>query len=224
MTNIQEEIENFILPILKSKKTYLDIGANIGKASLPFVNIFENVIAFEPNPIALKILTNRAKDSDNWPMGYKLKIEPFAVTDYIGEANLTVPFNEDSVNLINEGHNHQHSSIDNDYIKSRKDKSIIKCPIKTVTLDSYNFKNVDFIKIDVEGSEINVIKGGIETLKRCKPILYFEHKSKSEHKAQIFEILKNIGYTTRHSFAEWRQKKDYKGKRKFKCDMIAIPK
>ena len=31
------------------------------------------------------------------------------------------------------------------------------------------------IKIDVEGAEYEVMKGGIETITRCRPIVYFEH-------------------------------------------------
>lgn len=34
---------------------------------------------------------------------------------------------------------------------------------------------VGFIKIDVEGAEYEVISGAIETLRRCRPILLFEH-------------------------------------------------
>ena len=47
---IQNEIEHLVLPLLKSKRTYLDIGACIGKASKAFVDVFDNVVAFEPNP------------------------------------------------------------------------------------------------------------------------------------------------------------------------------
>jgi hypothetical protein len=41
--------------------------------------------------------------------------------------------------------------------------------VKSTSLDIYfKNKNVDYIKIDVEGAELKVIKGGVETLKKCK--------------------------------------------------------
>lgn len=52
----------------------------------------------------------------------------------------------------------------------RKMNSIGK--VKSISLDDY-FKNkiVDYIKIDVEGAELRVIKGGLETLKKCKMVV-----------------------------------------------------
>lgn len=43
-----------------------------------------------------------------------------------------------------------------------------------VTLDSFGFPTVDFIKMDVEDWEAFVIQGGKETIKRCKPIMCVE--------------------------------------------------
>jgi hypothetical protein len=38
-----------------------------------------------------------------------------------------------------------------------------------------NLTNVDYIKIDVEGSELNVLKGAINTIKQSSPIIEFEY-------------------------------------------------
>jgi FkbM family methyltransferase len=42
------------------------------------------------------------------------------------------------------------------------------------TLDSLELARVDFIKIDVEGAEFDVLLGGMETVRRCRPIIYGE--------------------------------------------------
>ena len=43
-----------------------------------------------------------------------------------------------------------------------------------VSLDSQNFKRVDFIKIDVEGMELEVLNGASKILKRSRPVMLVE--------------------------------------------------
>ena len=43
------------------------------------------------------------------------------------------------------------------------------------TLDSYNFQQADVIKIDVEGMEMDALRGGVETILRLRPRLLIEH-------------------------------------------------
>jgi len=57
-----------------------------------------------------------------------------------------------------------------------KDIEISEITVRTDLLDQIipcNL-NIDFIKIDVEGAEFQVMQGGLETLKRCKPVIIFE--------------------------------------------------
>jgi FkbM family methyltransferase len=77
-------------------------------------------------------------------------------------------------------------------------------PMKT--LDSFNLTDVDLIKIDCEGYELFVIKGGIETIRRCKPTVIVEQKpghgkvyGLSDTAAIPF--LKGMGYTLRKEIA-----------------------
>ncbi len=46
--------------------------------------------------------------------------------------------------------------------------------VEMKTLDSFHASDVMFIKLDVEGAEVEVIKGGLETIKKCRPILQVE--------------------------------------------------
>lgn len=48
--------------------------------------------------------------------------------------------------------------------------------IPRVTVDSWKLDGVGFLKIDVEGSELQCLQGAAETLQRCKPIVLFEAK------------------------------------------------
>jgi FkbM family methyltransferase len=57
-----------------------------------------------------------------------------------------------------------------------KNVQIEQITVETGLLDNFipAGMNIDLIKIDVEGAEFNVMKGGVETLKRCKPVVIFE--------------------------------------------------
>ena len=48
--------------------------------------------------------------------------------------------------------------------------------IQCRTLDSFNLNNIDFIKIDVDGFEVKVLNGAIETITRNKPAINIEMK------------------------------------------------
>lgn len=81
--------------------------------------------------------------------------------------------------------------------------------IKITTLDNFvhehNIEKVDYIKIDAEGLDIDVIQGGMNTIKRFMPDLYVEYlnlgSSKDEDtaeegKANLIQYLESLGYNT----------------------------
>ncbi len=73
---------------------------------------------------------------------------------------------------------------------SYDEKSMNKIPM--VSIDSLNLKRLDFFKLDVEGMEVEVLKGSIETFKRCKPIMLIE-MIKSD-KIALQEFVTALGY------------------------------
>jgi len=48
------------------------------------------------------------------------------------------------------------------------------------TIDSFNFTDIDFIKIDVEGDEQSVLQGAVKTLEACHPIVVLEQNHATE--------------------------------------------
>lgn len=68
------------------------------------------------------------------------------------------------------------------------------------TLDSLEIPDVDFIKIDAEGYEELILRGGIETLKACRPVVCVEQKRDMACKFGLkpqgaVEFLKSLGYS-----------------------------
>ena len=63
---------------------------------------------------------------------------------------------------------------------------------KIRTLDSFNLSNISFIKIDVEGYEINLLKGAYETIKRDKPVIFIEKTITNDN--DLVNFLNNLGY------------------------------
>ena len=46
------------------------------------------------------------------------------------------------------------------------------------TLDSFNLKQIDYMKVDAEGYEYNIVQGAKETIEICKPFVHLEMKTK----------------------------------------------
>ena len=87
--------------------------------------------------------------------------------------------------------------------------------IQVRTLDSYRLDDVSIIKIDVEGMEPDVLQGGIETIRRCRPVIYAEEWHAVAHE-RIKSVLAPLRYDVSRQFtfprsrgrtvdmAEWR--------------------
>ena len=135
-----------------------DIGANIGLASIWFSKHIKKLYSFEPSPTTFKILkTNLAiagsTNVDAHNIGLGSKDENLTIT--FAKENRSGAFVSNTTKLV--GH--------------------ITEDIKLTTLDNF-FNSVPlkptFLKIDVEGYEINVIEGASDLLKLCKPTVVME--------------------------------------------------
>ena len=163
------KIREWAWPYIKNFRTYIDVGAFDGDTAKPFVNHFEKIIAFEPNPEVFKLIPE--------------SIEKYNVGlgDQLEKRNLILPNN--GLNVAT------HGSV------TRYGSGIKTFPVDMQTLDSYNFTNVDFVKIDVEHFELQVCKGAENTLKKYMPTIMFENKRNEASDCKDF--LESIGYKTK---------------------------
>ena len=71
--------------------------------------------------------------------------------------------------------------------------------VRVSTLDGFAFDDVDLIKIDVEGHELSVLRGAIQTLQRCRPALIVEieqrHLDRNGHAMRdVFDFIGALDY------------------------------
>jgi FkbM family methyltransferase len=165
-----KKIKKIAWPYIKKFRTYIDVGASVGNTCIPLIDEFEKVVAFEPNPHSFAKLKEHKKiESYNVALSNKKAI-----------AKLIIPTD-----------NSEHGSISEKRQKLWKN-FITSYDVSTETLDSFNFKNVDFIKVDVEQGELEVLQGSLETIKQYNPMIMFECK-RNENVDAIF-FLEKIGY------------------------------
>ena len=173
----QPEIWDSIAPRLSEGSVFLDVGAHIGYFSMKAatkVGKSGHVLAFEPNPETLKLLRDNviANRAEN------VLVEAVACTDreqmltlYAGPSINTGMSSIDSRNVPLEGAPRSYS------VRGRPIDDVIR---------ELNLTRVDAIKVDVEGAEVYVLRGAIDTLKRFHPKLVVE---------VVPEQLANLGTT-----------------------------
>jgi len=166
-----QHIDRCFYHIKNRKHTAIDVGGHCGFWSFYLGGNFKKVYAFEP----VKIFRECFKK--NIPHG-NVELLPVA----LGNENGFVSMN---VELENTGATHV-SSNTNDLDK-----------VELKKLDDYELTDVDFIKIDVEGYENQVVLGAKETLLRNKPIIIVEQKGFSdrfnETQFEAVDTLKSYG-------------------------------
>ena len=169
---------DFLTPIkaVLSNGLALDIGANIGNHSVYFSSVFAKVYAFEPNPDTYCLLKFNSKTLQN--------VKTFNIG--LGEKTAEMLLKENNTNLGG-------SFI---VFESEKDSGLQKVTVKTLDDLDENLSEMVFLKIDVEGFEEKVIKGGIKRITNYQPIIVLE-QAESEFVGTTtpsIQALEEIGY------------------------------
>jgi FkbM family methyltransferase len=147
-------LRHFVRP----RDAVVEVGANLGAHTVLLARLAGaagSVLAFEPQPVIYQLLCanlalNQITTVQAEPkgLGRRTGFAHIPVLDYGAREN----FGGLSLELVTEG---------------------VKVPV--AILDSYRLSRCDFLKLDVEGMELQVLEGGAETLHRLRPVLYVEN-------------------------------------------------
>lgn len=148
----ERRVTQLIIPLFKQCKVFVDLGASIGYYTFLANQHMENgkVYTFEPDPIRYKELKKRIKENNG--RHNNIQAYPFAVSSIAGEREMY--FNK-------YGRAGTGSLIKNDKVHTNKIK------VKTIKLDDFfpNSNDIDLIKMDIEGEELNALMGMQNILK-----------------------------------------------------------
>jgi len=188
------ELLSTLLPDLRDE-IFVDIGANLGQTLLKFKSVSTSVdyYGFEPNPACCYYLEQLIAENHF----DKTVVFPVAIAEEIGVASLYIHHTDDtagsSASLLKD--------FKNEVVSFQK-----MIPVFNLTYFRERYfedKPVGILKIDVEGAELEALKGSQETIVRDQPIIICEllppinkivRSETLEKKRQIQQLLEGLGY------------------------------
>lgn len=153
--------------VLRPGDVAIDVGANIGVFTVPMAKMVGpegKVYAFEPGRANFDLLgTNVAQnDLEN------VVLCNTAASDECG--TISIKYDEPTVHYPK--------------VNRAGDDTV-----ERVTIDSLALPHLKFVKIDVDGHELEVLHGMRDTITRCRPIIYIENEHEDKASALIAELI-----------------------------------
>jgi FkbM family methyltransferase len=149
----------FVEDFIREGDLAIDVGANLGLYSILMARRGARVTAFEPSPRARGVLLSNLELNR---VQHYVRVEAAALSDFSGEAWLTVSF-EASNHLLADPSSHDVT------------------PVTVKRLDDYldvlgldGMSSLSYIKIDVEGHDLSVLRGAESIIKLARPTISVE--------------------------------------------------
>jgi FkbM family methyltransferase len=174
------EIELSLLKrIVRPGDITVDVGANVGLYTRTLAHLSSTVHAFEPSSTTADTL--RRTSARN------VIVHEIALSDCDGQAELHIP--RDGTHLT-----YGLGSIEPDVVGEHEDAKVET--VQRKRLDSVISDGVSFVKIDVEGHELSVLRGASGLIKRCRPVFLVE--AENRHRAgatdSLFQFFRDANY------------------------------
>ncbi|WP_317897500.1 FkbM family methyltransferase [Aurantibacillus circumpalustris] len=184
---------NFLKDLkLPSDTSFIDVGVNVGQTLLTFRSLYNNpYYGFEPNPSCVFYLHNLMEVNGM----LNTHILPIGLSSENSLGRFYLKNEVDSAGTIVK-------DLRPDYYETEKISYVPLFTFETVGLNE--IKPISLIKIDVEGAELEVITGLINTIKKHQPLIICEvldcHSESSiqamqERATKLFALIQTCGYT-----------------------------
>ena len=157
----------------------VDVGANCGLYTRKLARLSQRVYAFEPSHKMADLLRRTSPSN--------VSIHEIALSDQTGNAELFIP-QGDQEPVYGLASLEPRVGLSN--------KHIVSVNVPTARLDAIVHQDVAFVKIDVEGHELNVLNGSVELLEHSQPVFLVEAEDRHRLQAtrSIFEFFKSRSY------------------------------
>lgn len=162
--------------LIQPTDTILDAGANIGFHTVQFARLGKKVYAYDPQPIIYNLLCTNILFND---VTDKVEQYRLGLSDKPGVIKMEAVSKFDEKNGM---HNFGGRGLTTDNTGEEE--------VHLTTFD----KDVDVIKIDIQGSEIYAFKGMESVIDRCEPWIMFENYEGQENDDEALEFLLSKGY------------------------------
>jgi FkbM family methyltransferase len=176
------EYELRIAPLLcHPQKGSIDIGADGGVYSVNLCDRSAYVIAFEPRPARAARIRDMAASA-----GLPIDVQQVALSDQDGLARLRVLTNDAGRSTIEAANTLEDPDGSPQY----------EIRVPKLRLDDYELRDVGFVKIDVEGHELAVLQGAVETIRASRPALLveIEDRHRANAVADVLAFMGQLGY------------------------------
>ena len=174
---------------IKSGDYCFDIGSNKGQYiyKLNKLTQSEKIFAFEPIPKNYRFLKNIFPEC---------KIFKYALSNEVGLKKMKIP-------IVNNRLLDTRAKIDFNILeKNETGYRTIKIECNTIDLfiKQNNVRKIDFLKIDVEGHEFDILKGGIQSIKTFRPIILIEIEQRHHpyNISRIFNFILKLKYEIKY--------------------------
>ncbi|MGB3756632.1 MAG: FkbM family methyltransferase [Rivularia sp. (in: cyanobacteria)] len=176
---VEQNTFKIIKKLLPNNGVFVDIGANIGIYSCIMANHLSakgSVIAFEPMPENLEALysniaLNQLKN---------IEVNELALSNRQQDFNLYVPFA------------HQQGATGCTQVWNPGDWVSVGSTNATTLDIAFQKQRLDFIKIDTQGHEFEILQGAKSTIERFQPLILCEVFK--ENRTKVFDLMKSWNY------------------------------